>query len=112
MHAEKATVVNSSASGFSLEPDERQIKAFVDAILRHGNSLSGFISIRSFYDRGEKKQGVARISLVQMISGRGFDFLVEVAVDDARRAAQDPGKVVLPRRWRCSQRRIAREKMR
>ena len=67
-----------------LEPDRDQIEIFVDAVLRH-RGTGGFLSLRSFHENDDSKKP-ARIS---GISVRGnFRYLIDAAVDDARRAAQ------------------------
>jgi P4 family phage/plasmid primase-like protien len=71
-----------------LEPNREQIKSFVDAIFRHASPKS-FVSMRAFL---EEEDEVFRISPAPL-SG-GLDFLVDVAEDDARRAAQSPKPAV------------------
>jgi hypothetical protein len=71
-----------------LEPDRDQLEIFVEALLRYAGH-DGFVSVRSFYEDNNQK---FRISPVSMKGG--LRFLIEVAEDDARRAAQAPGKVV------------------
>jgi hypothetical protein len=71
-----------------LEPARDQLEIFVEAIFRHATP-QGFAAIRSFLE-GEDK--VFRISSAAM-SG-GLRFLIDVAEDDARRAAQNPKPVV------------------
>jgi hypothetical protein len=71
-----------------LEPDRDQIEIFVDAIFRHAGS-SGFVSIRSFFEGEDKPFRISAAAL----SG-GLRFVVDVAEDDARRAAQFPRPVV------------------
>jgi hypothetical protein len=61
---------------------------FVDALFRYAGD-KGFVAIRSFYEGADKP---FRISSVKL-SG-GLQFLVDVAEDDARRAAQNPAPVV------------------
>jgi hypothetical protein len=70
-----------------LEPDRDQLEIFVDAIFRHA-SPQGFVAIRSFFEGQDK---VARLSSAAL-SG-GLRFLMDVAEDDARRAAQNPKPV-------------------
>jgi hypothetical protein len=72
-----------------LEPDRDQIEVFVEALFRHAGT-EGFVSIRAFVDDGGNKS--FRISPAAMTGG--FKFLVDVAEDDARRAANDPKRVV------------------
>jgi hypothetical protein len=74
----------------ALEPNRDQLEIFVDATLRH-RGTEGFISLRGFYeDDGCKKP--ARISWVSLKGN--FGYLIDCAVDDARRAAQSPKPVV------------------
>jgi hypothetical protein len=72
-----------------LEPNREQIETFVDAIFRHATA-KGFVAVRSFYEDGDLKP--ARISGSALTGG--LPFLVDVAVDDARRAARDPRPIV------------------
>jgi Protein of unknown function (DUF3987) len=73
-----------------LEPDRNQLEIFVDAMFRHAGT-QGFVSIRSFYeDDGASKP--FRISPTSLKGG--LRFLMDVAEDDARRAAQEPKRVV------------------
>jgi hypothetical protein len=71
-----------------LEPDRDQIEIFTEALFRHAG-YDGFVSVRSFYEGNNQ---VFRITPASMKGG--LRFLIEVAEDDARRAAQAPGKVV------------------
>jgi hypothetical protein len=71
-----------------LEPDRDQIEIFTEALFRHAGR-DGFVSVRAFLENG----GAAfRISPVALKGG--LRFLIEVAEDDVRRAAQHPQKVV------------------
>jgi predicted transcriptional regulator len=70
-----------------LEPDRDQIEIFVDAIFRR--ATEGFVSVRGFYE-GHKNE-VFRISAAKLLADR--KFVLEVAEDDARRAAQNPRPV-------------------
>ena len=71
-----------------LEPDRDQIEIFVEALFRYAGG-DGFVSVRAFLEDG----GAAfRISPVALKGG--LRFLIEVAEDDARRAAQFPKPVV------------------
>jgi hypothetical protein len=74
-----------------LEPDRDQIEIFADAALRH-RGAEGFISLRSFYDDGDRSKKAARISTISLKSN--FRYLIDCAVDDARRAAQSPAPMV------------------
>jgi len=71
-----------------LEPDRDQIGTFVDAIFRHAGPR-GFVSIRSFLEEEDKPFRINATSLAG-----GLPFLIDVAEDDARRAAQNPKPVV------------------
>jgi hypothetical protein len=73
-----------------LEPDRDQIEIFVDAVLRY-RGTKGFISLRSFVENDDEAPPYRKLP----ISLKGdFKFLVDCAVDDARRAAQAPQPVV------------------
>jgi hypothetical protein len=72
-----------------LEPDRDQIETFVAAIFRHA-AAKGFVAVRSFYEDEDLKP--ARISGTALTGG--LSFLIDVAEDDARRAAQHPRPVV------------------
>ena len=61
---------------------------FVDALFRYAGD-KGFVAVRSFYEGADKP---FRLSTAKL-SG-GLQFLVDVAEDDARRAAQNPAPVV------------------
>jgi hypothetical protein len=71
-----------------LEPNRDQLEIFVQAIFRHAKE--GFVSLRAFYEGADK---VFRVSTVRVLDGN-LKFLVDVAEDDARRAAQNPKPVV------------------
>ena len=71
-----------------LEPARDQIETFVNAIFRHAGS-QGFVAVRSFLEGDDKP---FRLSGTALKGGLGF--LVDVAEDDARRAAQHPKPVV------------------
>jgi hypothetical protein len=73
-----------------LEPDRDQLEIFVDAVLRH-RGAEGFISLRSFVENDDEAPPYRKspISLKD-----NFKFLIDCAVDDARRAAQAPQPVV------------------
>jgi hypothetical protein len=80
--------MNRSSPGDMLEPDRDQLEIFVDAIFRHAKL--GYISLRAFYEDEDKP---FRISPVQVVNGN-LKFLIDVAEDEARRAAQFPRPVV------------------
>ena len=71
-----------------LEPARDQLEIFVDALFRHAGA-EGWVSFRSFVEGANK---LFRLSPTSLASG--FKFLVDVAEDDARRAANDPKPVV------------------
>jgi AAA domain len=71
----------------SLEPNREQIELFVDALFRH--ATKGFVAVRSFVEGDDKPFRLTSAALTG-----GLDYLVEVAEDDARRAAQFPKPVV------------------
>jgi hypothetical protein len=71
-----------------IEPDREQIELFTAALFCHAGQ-TGFASVRAFYEDETKP---FRISPAAMKGG--LPFLNEVAVDDARRAANAPHKVV------------------
>jgi hypothetical protein len=73
----------------ALEPDRGQIEMFVEAIFRHA-APQGFVAIRSFFEGDASRP--ARLSHAAL-SG-GLRFVIDVAEDDARRAAQHPRPVV------------------
>jgi hypothetical protein len=72
-----------------MQPDRDQIEMFVDGLFRHAGS-KGFVSLRAFY---EEDIGTAFRISPTALSG-GLPFLIEVAKDDAGRAANDPKRVV------------------
>src|SRR5262249_4528693 len=68
-----------------------QLEIFVEALFRHVKSRQqGFVSVRSFYDDGGNR--TFRITPTSLAGG--LKFLVDVAEDDARRAANEPQCVV------------------
>jgi hypothetical protein len=72
-----------------LEPNRDQIEIFVDAIFRRA-APQGYVAVRSFFEDDNAKP--ARLSSAGLCAG--FKFLVDVAEDDARRAAQHPRPIV------------------
>jgi len=95
----------ASAPLGALEPDRDQIEVFVTTLFRHAGS-EGYASVRSFLDNNE----VFRISTASLKGG--LRHLIEVAVDDARRAANNPKRATLcaplavfssPDGWRARQ---------
>ena len=75
--------------GGLLEPNRDQIEIFTEALFRYAKQ--GFVSVRAFYEDGGAK-AVFRISATPLTGG--LKFLIDVAEDDARRAANDPRPVV------------------
>jgi hypothetical protein len=73
----------------ALEPDRDQIELFFDALLRHRGDR-GFVSFRAFYEDDSKKP----FRITPTALNGNFKFLIDVAEDDARRAAQHPRAVV------------------
>src|SRR6516165_3872134 len=73
-----------------LEPDRNQIEQFVDAMFRH-RGKKGYVSFRSFFD-DEISSKPFRIEAVPVKAG--FKYLIDVAEDHARRAANDPKRIV------------------
>jgi AAA domain len=72
-----------------LEPSRDQLEIFVDALFRHAGK-EGFVSPRAFYEDDSAKP--FRINPASLVGG--LRFLVDVAEDDARRAAGAPKSVV------------------
>ena len=73
-----------------LEPDRNQIEQFVDAMFRH-RGKKGYVSFRSFFD-DEISSRPFRIEAVPVKAG--FKYLCDVAEDHARRAANEPKRIV------------------
>jgi hypothetical protein len=73
----------------ALEPNRDQLELFFDALLRHAGSR-GFLSFRAFYEGDSKKP----FRITPTALNGNFKFLIDVAEDDARRAAQHPKPVV------------------
>jgi hypothetical protein len=71
----------------ALEPRRDQIEPFVAAMFRHAGQ-DGYVSVRSFLSNNE----VFRISTAKL-SG-GLQHVIDIAEDDARRAANNPIPVV------------------
>ena len=89
----------------SLEPDRAQIEIFVEAMFRYAGT-DGYVSVRSFL----ADNATFRISTAKLKGG--LRHLIDVAEDDARRAANDPKQVVFcppiavfngPDGWRARQ---------
>ena len=73
----------------SLAPDRAQIEIFVEGLFRHA-SPEGYVSVRAFYEDDAGKS--FRISTTRIAGG--LNYLIDVAEDDATRAAQFPKPVV------------------
>ena len=73
----------------ALEPDRDQLEVFAEALFRYAGQ-QGFVSLRAFYEDDAGKP--FRISPTPLAGG--FKFLIDVAEDVARRAANDPKPVV------------------
>jgi hypothetical protein len=71
-----------------LEPDRNQIEMFAEALFRYAGNR-GFVAVRSFYDDQSEPFRLSSANLVG-----GLRFLIEVAEDEARRAALEPRPVV------------------
>ena len=71
-----------------LEPNRDQIEIFVDAIFRHAQA--GFVSLRAFV---EGTDHTFRLTPIRIVANN-LKFLCDAAEDDARRAAQNPKRVV------------------
>jgi hypothetical protein len=76
-----------------LEPDRDELEVYVDAVLRY-RGTEGFISLRSFYDDEEAKQRKEKPRICAVSLKGNFAFLIDCAVDEARRAAQHPRPMV------------------
>jgi putative DNA primase/helicase len=70
-----------------LEPDRDQIERFVTHLFRHAG-VEGWVSVRAFFDDLKS----FRIQPVPLQSG--LSYLIDVAEDIARRAANNPKKIV------------------
>jgi hypothetical protein len=75
--------VTALGNAATLEPDRAQIEIFTDAMFRHAGQ-DGYVSIRSFLADNK----TFRISTAKLKGG--LRHLIEVAEDDARRAANAP----------------------
>ena len=73
----------------SLEPDREQLTTFVKALFKYA-APEGYVSLRAFRDDASNK--VFRITSIPLAGG--LDSLIDAAEDDARRAANDPNKIV------------------
>jgi hypothetical protein len=75
-----------------LEPDRNQLEIFVEALFRHvSKDKDGWISMRAFYE-DDKAAKPARITPTSLAGG--LRFVIDVAEDDARRAANEPKATV------------------
>ena len=73
-----------------LEPDRDQLERFVGNLFRYAGT-EGYVSVRAFPDNG-KAEKAFRIQGVPLTAG--LNYLVEVAEDIARRAANEPERIV------------------
>jgi hypothetical protein len=71
-----------------LEPDRNQIEMFAEAMFRYAGNR-GFVAVRSFYD---DKSEPFRLESSNLVGG--LRFLIDIAEDEARRAALEPRPVV------------------
>jgi RecA-family ATPase len=71
-----------------LEPDRDQLEIFINALFRYAGT-QGFVSLRAFLEGENKKFRFSPTSLAG-----GLTFLIDVAEDDAGRAANYPKPVV------------------
>jgi hypothetical protein len=72
-----------------LEPDRDQLEIFVDALLRYAGH-EGYVSLRSFLHNNEALKPLGTVKL----KGTTLKFLIDVAEDQARRAANNPEPAV------------------
>ena len=72
-----------------LEPDRDQLEIFVEALFRYAGG-QGFVSLRAFYE----DDSVRPFRITPTSLAGGLPFLIDVAEDDARRAANCPKPVV------------------
>jgi hypothetical protein len=77
----------------TLEPDVDQLEIFVNALFRYAPMQAplGYVSMRAFYDDGGNS--VFRIMPAQITNG-SLKYMLEVAEDEARRAANNPKPIV------------------
>jgi hypothetical protein len=73
----------------SLEPDRDQIEIFVDAIFRHAGD-EGYVSLRTFLNNNKVLKPIQAVKL----NGASLVYLIDVAEDQARRAANNPEPAV------------------
>src|SRR5438034_219777 len=90
MEAGHDTHLNTGPSGGPplLRPDRDQLEIFVEAIFRHAGTR-GFLAVRTFLEGENKKFRFTPTSLAG-----GLRFAVDVAADDAFRAANYPKATV------------------
>jgi hypothetical protein len=72
-----------------LEPDRNQLEIFVDALFRRAR-MEGFVSLRAFYEDDSAKP----FRITPISRAGNFKFLIDAVEDEARRAANDPRRVV------------------
>jgi AAA domain len=80
--------MGDTRQGGPLEPDRDQLEIFVNALFRYATPQA-YVSVRAFFEDGAKPFRISPTSLVG-----GLNFLIDVAEDDARRAANAPERVV------------------
>src|SRR5260370_6775119 len=73
----------------TLEPNRDQLEIFVDALFRHAGT-EGFVSLRAFYEDDSAKP----FRITPISRAGNFKFLIDAVEDEARRAANDPRRVV------------------
>jgi hypothetical protein len=73
----------------TLEPARDQLEIFIEGLFRHADQR-GIVSLRAFYENDAKKP--FRITPTALTDG--LKFLMDAAMDDARRAAQAPKAIV------------------
>jgi RecA-family ATPase len=73
-----------------LEPDREQIETFISLLFRHAGD-DGYVSIRAFYDDSDDTKPFC---ISPMRLNHGHKLLADAVVDDARRCANSPRRVV------------------
>jgi hypothetical protein len=73
-----------------LEPDRGQLERFVGGLFRHAEG-EGFFSVRAFFDNAAETKPF-RIQSVPLAAG--LPYLIDTAEDIARRAANEPKRIV------------------
>ena len=72
-----------------LEPDRDQLEIYFESLFRHRGTV-GYVSMRSFLHNNEVLKPIRSVP----IDKANWAFLVDVAVDQARRAANSPEPAV------------------